>query len=99
MSGRRLPALAPVNPAASDGDLLREYSETRHDAVFAAIVRRHGPMVQGVCQRVTSHAQDADDAFQATFLTLAVRAASAPQADRFAGWLFVVARNAAVEVV
>jgi hypothetical protein len=60
----------PFPSVASDAALLERFV-TRHDeAAFAALVARHGPMVFGVCRRLLRHDQDAEDAFQATFLIL-----------------------------
>ena len=76
--------------ADPDADLLRRFLTTGDEAAFAALVRRHGPMVFGVCRRTLGHAQDAEDAFQAVFLILA-RKAHTVRADGVGRWLYGVA--------
>ena len=80
----------------SDTQLLKRFA-TRHDeAAFAAIMARHGPMVQGVCRRILRDSSDAEDAFQATFLILARKAGSAWVEGQLGGWLHKVACRIAI---
>jgi hypothetical protein len=67
-----------------DGQLLEQFTTEQDQAGFTALVRRHGPMVLGVCRRVTGHLQDAEDAFQATFLVLAKKAGAIRRTDSLA---------------
>jgi RNA polymerase sigma factor (sigma-70 family) len=77
----------------SDEQLLRRFAACRDEVAFEALVRRHGPMVWGVCQRSLFHHQDAEDAFQAVFLVLAKKAGGVGRSGRLANWLYGVARR------
>jgi RNA polymerase sigma factor (sigma-70 family) len=83
-------------PSQSDQQLLDRFRRLRDEGAFAALVRRHGPMVLAVCRRVLRHAQDAEDVFQAAFLVLVRKADSIRQQASVGGWLYRVTYRLAV---
>src|SRR5579885_1930780 len=80
----------------TDGELLARFVATRDEMSFAALVRRHGPMVLSVCRRMLRHDQDAEDCFQATFLVLARKAATVKR-ESVGSWLYAVAYRTSLE--
>jgi len=97
-AGSLLEALTPESAVEfSDEWLLRCFVLRRDADAFTALVTRHGPMVLRVCRRVAVDTLDAEDAFQATFLVLARRAASVRDVGKLDGWLYRVAFRIALQ--
>jgi RNA polymerase sigma factor (sigma-70 family) len=76
----------------SDADLLAAFVAQRDHDAFAALVKRHGPLVWSICRRHLRESSAADDATQATFLML-VRQAHRVRPETLAAWLVCVARR------
>jgi RNA polymerase sigma factor (sigma-70 family) len=83
--------------ARADGELLDAFIARRDEAAFAELVHRHGPKVYAVCRRVLGRHQLAEDAYQATFLVLARKAHRIHPRSAVGGFLYGVARKAALE--
>lgn len=97
---RRLRGLVarPALGAETDEELLDRFVTLRDEEAFAALVRRHGPMVLGVCLRLLHHRQDAEDAFQAAFLTLARKGHTIRRRGALPSWLYRVAFRIALRI-
>ncbi len=79
----------------SDREILGRFAEGRDEAAFEVLLDRHGPMVLNVCRQVLRDPDDAEDAFQATFLALACKAGTLRVADSLGPWLYRVANRVA----
>ncbi len=80
-----------------DRQLLEQFALRHDQAAFEALLRRHGPLVMGVCRRVLQNGPDAEDAFQATFLVLARKASSIRKKESVGSWLYQTAYHLAVQ--
>lgn len=78
-------------PALADTTLLARWRDQRDEDAFALLMARHGPMVLGVCRRILGDVQDAEAAFQATFLVLARKAAKLRRPEALVSFLYGVA--------
>lgn len=91
------PQIPPALSGPGDGELVRRFIAAGDSAAFDGLVRRHGPMVFGVCRRLLRDPHDADDAFQATFLVLLRKAGSIRPPERVGHWLYGVACRTAAK--
>ena len=102
MAGNEMRAVSQLRRLATardnDVSLLNRFLTESDTDAFSELVRRHGPMVLGVCRRVLGNSTDADDAFQAVFLVLARKGPPARTDRPIANWLFGVARFAALRL-
>jgi RNA polymerase sigma factor (sigma-70 family) len=81
-----------------DAELLRRVRENRDESAFAAVLERHGPMVMALCRRLLGRDSQAEDVFQATFLTLFRRIREIRQPEYLSSWLYRVAWNIGTRV-
>jgi RNA polymerase sigma factor (sigma-70 family) len=79
----------------TDTELLKRFLANRDENAFEVLVRRHGPMVLALCRRILREPQDADDAFQATFLVFVRKATSIAKPELLGNWLYGVASRTA----
>jgi RNA polymerase sigma factor (sigma-70 family) len=82
----------------SDAELLQCFLAQRDELAFSALVYRHGPMVLGLCRRLLRDSDDAEDAFQATFLVLVRKAHSISRPEHLGNWLYGVAHRTALKL-
>jgi cobalt-zinc-cadmium efflux system membrane fusion protein len=82
--------------ALSDGVLLDRFVGEHDEAAFEVLVLRHAPLVLGVCRRLLRDEQEAEDAFQATFLALVRKAGSIARGEAVGSWLYKVAYRIAL---
>jgi RNA polymerase sigma factor (sigma-70 family) len=90
-------ALAGREEFRSDRQLLADFAARQDETAFAVLVRRHGPMVFGVCKRMLRRIEDAEDAFQATFLVLVRKARVLGHREILGNWLYGVAYHTALK--
>jgi RNA polymerase sigma factor (sigma-70 family) len=90
--------VAPASADVPDREYLDRFARNRDESAFAALVGRYGASVWSVCRRLVDRDQDAEDAFQATFLTLARKAGSIRGRGSLPAWLHGVARRIAANL-
>jgi RNA polymerase sigma factor (sigma-70 family) len=92
----RKSAILRDGESLTDAELLSAFISHRDETTFEVLVRRHGPMVLGVCRRLLGNVQDAEDAFQATFIVLVRKGASVVPREAVGNWLYGVAFRTAL---
>jgi RNA polymerase sigma factor (sigma-70 family) len=88
----------PLAMAESDHCLLARFLGSRDDGAFAALLKRHGPMVFGVSRRLLHRVEDAEDVAQATFLLLARKGATIRKWASLSCWLHGVAHRLSLQL-
>jgi RNA polymerase sigma factor (sigma-70 family) len=88
-------ALRHEGAERTDGQLLEDFRRSQDPLALEVLVRRHAPMVWGVCRRTLANHHEAEDAFQATFLVLLRKAVSIRTPELLPNWLYRVAYQTA----
>lgn len=83
----------------TDRQLLRRFVQDSDEQAFAEIVRRYERLVMSVARRVIGSGAEVDDAFQATFITLARRPRQIRKIESLSSWLYSVAWRVSVRLV
>src|SRR5262249_17684685 len=96
--GRGTAGMAMSAANMTDRQLLERFASRRDEDAFAHLVHRHGPMVLGVCRQILRQEQDAEDAFQATFLVLSRKAGAIHSPEALPNWLYGVANRLATRM-
>src|SRR3977135_4125656 len=70
-----------------DAVLLKRFVAAKDREAFELLIARHGPMVLGTARRLVDNTHDAEDVFQAVFLSLARLAKTIRQGRTLPAWL------------
>src|SRR5215471_18290557 len=81
-----------------DAVLLQRFVAAEDHEAFALLIARHGPMVLGTARRFVGNAHDAEDVFQAVFLSLARLAKSIRRGRALPAWLYQATCRIAAKV-
>src|SRR5262245_20494062 len=84
------------DPEVSDRELVERFAASHEESAFATLLDRYRSLVMGVCLRVLRNNHEAEDAFQATFVVLALKAGSVRSERSLGGWLHRVAYHVAL---
>ncbi len=87
-----------VERALTDGQVFARFATANDPDAFRLLVERHGPMVLAVCRSNLRNVHDVDDAFQNTFVNLALHAATIERGDSIGPWLHRVAIRTAMRI-
>jgi RNA polymerase sigma factor (sigma-70 family) len=92
---RRISGSAP-DDARSDEEILESFLRNQCSAAFNTLFRRHGRLVRSVCRQILRSDEDVEDAVQAVFLVLALKAGSIRRRNSLSSWLYGVAFKTAM---
>jgi len=94
------PSIVPLTNTVEDSDelLLTRYSETGDRTLYETLMRRYEREIYSYLRRYIGNAEQAEDAFQGTFVQLHVKCQQFDSSRRFRPWLYAIATNQAIDV-